>query len=80
MYMCYLIYAPLYISGPIVSFNAFATQVRDSVDTVVVILWNVQSKLTTMVYEVSVKIGLRAREHSPRGWQMLTLAQIFFFF
>lgn len=26
MYLCYLIYAPLYIAGPIVSFNAFATQ------------------------------------------------------
>ncbi|XP_078156795.1 MBOAT (membrane bound O-acyl transferase) family protein [Carex rostrata] len=28
MYMCYLIYAPLYISGPIVSFNAFAAQLE----------------------------------------------------
>lgn len=26
MYLCYLIYAPLYIAGPIVSFNAFAAQ------------------------------------------------------
>ncbi|XP_073099286.1 membrane-bound O-acyltransferase gup1 isoform X2 [Elaeis guineensis] len=26
MYVCYLTYAPLYIAGPIVSFNAFATQ------------------------------------------------------
>lgn len=27
IYLCYLIYAPLYIAGPIVSFNAFASQV-----------------------------------------------------
>ncbi|XP_058095813.1 membrane-bound O-acyltransferase gup1 isoform X4 [Magnolia sinica] len=26
MYLCYLVYAPLYIAGPIVSFNAFASQ------------------------------------------------------
>ncbi|CAN4075672.1 unnamed protein product [Withania somnifera] len=26
IYLCYLIYAPLYIAGPIVSFNAFASQ------------------------------------------------------
>ncbi|XP_072952067.1 membrane-bound O-acyltransferase gup1 [Typha angustifolia] len=26
MYLCYLIYAPLYIAGPIISFNAFAKQ------------------------------------------------------
>ncbi|KAG9138722.1 hypothetical protein Leryth_021032 [Lithospermum erythrorhizon] len=25
-YLCYLVYAPLYIAGPIISFNAFATQ------------------------------------------------------
>lgn len=29
MYLCYLVYAPLYISGPIISFNAFASQVCD---------------------------------------------------
>ncbi|KAJ4784791.1 MBOAT (membrane bound O-acyl transferase) family protein [Rhynchospora pubera] len=28
MYMCYLIYAPLYISGPILSFNVFAAQLE----------------------------------------------------
>ena len=27
IYLCYLVYAPLYIAGPIVSFNAFASQV-----------------------------------------------------
>ncbi|KMZ65078.1 putative Glycerol uptake protein [Zostera marina] len=27
-YLCYLIYAPLYISGPIISFNAFASQLH----------------------------------------------------
>ncbi|XP_043724395.1 membrane-bound O-acyltransferase gup1 isoform X1 [Telopea speciosissima] len=26
MYLCYLVYAPLYIAGPIISFNAFASQ------------------------------------------------------
>ncbi|KAL0384703.1 UNVERIFIED_CONTAM: Nuclear pore complex protein B [Sesamum radiatum] len=26
IYLCYLVYAPLYISGPIISFNAFASQ------------------------------------------------------
>ncbi|RVW14788.1 Glycerol uptake protein 1 [Vitis vinifera] len=26
IYLCYLVYAPLYIAGPIVSFNAFASQ------------------------------------------------------
>uniref|UniRef100_A0A1D1XRT0 Putative membrane-bound O-acyltransferase C24H6.01c n=1 Tax=Anthurium amnicola TaxID=1678845 RepID=A0A1D1XRT0_9ARAE len=26
MYLCYLLYAPLYIAGPIISFNAFASQ------------------------------------------------------
>lgn len=26
MYLCYLVYAPLYIAGPIASFNAFASQ------------------------------------------------------
>ncbi|CAI8601590.1 unnamed protein product [Vicia faba] len=26
VYLCYLVYAPLYIAGPIVSFNAFASQ------------------------------------------------------
>ncbi|XP_010276194.1 PREDICTED: putative membrane-bound O-acyltransferase C24H6.01c isoform X2 [Nelumbo nucifera] len=26
VYMCYLVYAPLYIAGPIISFNAFASQ------------------------------------------------------
>ncbi|XP_009610130.1 membrane-bound O-acyltransferase gup1 isoform X2 [Nicotiana tomentosiformis] len=26
IYLCYLIYAPLYIAGPIISFNAFASQ------------------------------------------------------
>nr|GEX82299.1 putative membrane-bound O-acyltransferase C24H6.01c [Tanacetum cinerariifolium] len=25
-YLCYLLYAPLYIAGPIISFNAFASQ------------------------------------------------------
>lgn len=30
-YLCYLLYAPLYIAGPIVSFNAFASQVCDQV-------------------------------------------------
>lgn len=29
MYLCYLAYAPLYIAGPIISFNAFASQVCD---------------------------------------------------
>ncbi|KAH9670214.1 MBOAT (Membrane bound O-acyl transferase) family protein [Citrus sinensis] len=28
MYLCYLVYAPLYISGPIISFNAFASQLE----------------------------------------------------
>lgn len=28
IYLCYLIYAPLYISGPIMSFNAFASQLE----------------------------------------------------
>ena len=27
IYLCYLVYAPLYIAGPILSFNAFASQV-----------------------------------------------------
>jgi D-alanyl-lipoteichoic acid acyltransferase DltB (MBOAT superfamily) len=27
IYICYLIYAPLYLAGPIISFNAFASQV-----------------------------------------------------
>ncbi|RVW14779.1 hypothetical protein CK203_091020 [Vitis vinifera] len=27
IYLCYLVYAPLYIAGPIISFNAFASQV-----------------------------------------------------
>lgn len=27
LYLCYLLYAPLYIAGPIISFNAFASQV-----------------------------------------------------
>lgn len=27
IYLCYLVYAPLYLAGPIVSFNAFASQV-----------------------------------------------------
>lgn len=27
MYFCYLVYAPLHIAGPIISFNAFASQV-----------------------------------------------------
>ena len=26
-YLCYLTYAPLYIAGPVVSYNAFAAQV-----------------------------------------------------
>ncbi|XP_057777350.1 membrane-bound O-acyltransferase gup1-like isoform X3 [Salvia miltiorrhiza] len=26
IYLCYLVYAPLYIAGPIISFNAFASQ------------------------------------------------------
>ncbi|KAJ0231559.1 MBOAT protein [Hirschfeldia incana] len=26
LYLCYLVYAPLYIAGPIISFNAFASQ------------------------------------------------------
>lgn len=26
-YLCYLVYAPLYIAGPIINFNAFASQV-----------------------------------------------------
>ncbi|KAB1199160.1 putative membrane-bound O-acyltransferase C24H6.01c [Morella rubra] len=26
MYICYLVYAPLYLAGPIISFNAFASQ------------------------------------------------------
>lgn len=29
-YLCYLFYAPLYIAGPIISFNAFASQVHKS--------------------------------------------------
>lgn len=29
IYLCYLVYAPLYIAGPILSFNAFASQVCD---------------------------------------------------
>lgn len=33
IYICYLIYAPLYLAGPIISFNAFASQVCEfSVD------------------------------------------------
>lgn len=28
MYFCYLVYAPLYIAGPIISFNAFASQLE----------------------------------------------------
>ncbi|KAJ8434417.1 hypothetical protein Cgig2_002619 [Carnegiea gigantea] len=27
IYLCYLVYAPLYIAGPIISFNAFASQI-----------------------------------------------------
>ncbi|KAL9235783.1 hypothetical protein vseg_010519 [Gypsophila vaccaria] len=27
IYLCYLLYAPLYIAGPIISFNAFASQI-----------------------------------------------------
>lgn len=27
VYLCYLLYAPLYVAGPIISFNAFASQV-----------------------------------------------------
>ncbi|XP_065639004.1 membrane-bound O-acyltransferase gup1-like [Quercus suber] len=26
IYICYLVYAPLYLAGPIISFNAFASQ------------------------------------------------------
>jgi len=29
IYICYLVYAPLYLAGPIISFNAFASQVCD---------------------------------------------------
>lgn len=28
MYLCYLVFAPLYIAGPIISFNAFASQLE----------------------------------------------------
>lgn len=28
IYLCYLVYAPLYIAGPIISFNAFASQLE----------------------------------------------------
>jgi len=30
LYLCYLVYAPLYLAGPIISFNAFASQVCGS--------------------------------------------------
>ncbi|KAK4402072.1 putative membrane-bound O-acyltransferase C24H6.01c [Sesamum angolense] len=30
IYLCYLVYAPLYIAGPIISFNAFASQLDSS--------------------------------------------------
>ncbi|KAL1569876.1 membrane-bound O-acyltransferase gup1 isoform X1 [Salvia divinorum] len=33
IYLCYLVYAPLYIAGPIISFNAFASQL-DSPQTI----------------------------------------------
>ncbi|RVW91424.1 hypothetical protein CK203_038556 [Vitis vinifera] len=31
IYLCYLVYAPLYIAGPIISFNAFASQFEGQV-------------------------------------------------
>lgn len=35
IYICYLVYAPLYLAGPIISFNAFASQVCEfSVDCI----------------------------------------------
>ncbi|KAL9271826.1 Membrane-bound O-acyltransferase gup1-like protein [Drosera capensis] len=33
MYLCYLVYAPLYIAGPIVSYNAFASQLDQPQNT-----------------------------------------------
>ncbi|GAB2220286.1 hypothetical protein Drorol1_Dr00007930 [Drosera rotundifolia] len=33
MYLCYLVYAPLYIAGPIISYNAFASQLDQPQNT-----------------------------------------------
>ncbi len=43
MYLAYVLYAPLYLAGPIVSFNAFASQV--SVIDPTLVFWMMKTAL-----------------------------------
>nr|DAD43902.1 TPA_asm: hypothetical protein HUJ06_002132 [Nelumbo nucifera] len=59
VYMCYLVYAPLYIAGPIISFNAFASQVLNFMWLKFFLIWR-------YFRFWSLTAGIEAPENMPK--------------
>ncbi|KAI8574591.1 hypothetical protein RHMOL_Rhmol01G0366100 [Rhododendron molle] len=59
IYLCYLVYAPLYIAGPVLSFNAFASQVLN-------FMWLKFSLIWRYFRFWSLISGIEAPENMPK--------------
>ncbi|KAK7838378.1 putative membrane-bound o-acyltransferase c24h6.01c [Quercus suber] len=59
IYICYLVYAPLYLAGPIISFNAFASQV-------LIFMWLKFFLIWRYFRFWSLICGIEAPENMPR--------------